>query len=251
MRRDFLPRAGGCLFLRTFSAFWPSSARADQYIVDDRQAMTIDQPGAFVGLSTGSATTAYDYMGPDALVPTGGNVFSFAAALDTGASGCVVAAFMANGRGLPTTGGTYSDVGIGGTETFNVSQPTWLKIASVGVGAVGSEVLSNFSPCGPYNLQVRQSDPEIDEDGFLDPVYVNVVGTPVLNKCVMHVRPNGNTFSYYVDGGLDLGLGLTSISVPSTTLKPTCFPRRRPRSTPAAASWYWCGRTTAACCTCR
>ena len=26
--------------------------------------------------------------------------------------------------------------------------------------------------------------------GYLDPVYVNVIGTPVLNKYVMHVQPN-------------------------------------------------------------
>ena len=184
--------------------------------------MTLDEPGAFVGLAT---TAGVNYMGPDPLVPTGGNVFSYAAALDTGSSGCVVAAFIAQGRSLPTVpGASYDDVGIGGTETFNVSQPTQVKMASVGIGGANSETLSYFSSYGNYNLQVRQSDPSINVDGFLDPVYVNVIGTPVLNKYVMHVQPNGATFPYYVDGGIDLGIGFNYNVCPVNYLETNLLP---------------------------
>ena len=47
-----------------------------------------------------------------------------------GASGNVISAYEAQARALPTTGETYADVGIGGTEWFNVSQPTQLKMAA-------------------------------------------------------------------------------------------------------------------------
>lgn len=195
-----LPRVFFTILLLT-----PAVSSATQYVVEDRQPMTFDQPGAFVGLTS---TSDVVYKGPDPLVTTGGNVFSFAAALDTGASGCVLAAYMAQGRNLPTVpGASFSDVGIGGTETFSVSQPTRVKMASVGIGAQNSESIGYFSSYGDYNLQLRQTDPKINYYGFPDPVYVNVIGTPVLNNYVMHVQPNGATFQYFVDGGVDIGLG--------------------------------------------
>ena len=231
-----------------FSFLAPAFSQADEYI-DGRQAMTLDEPGAFVGLAT---TAGVNYMGPDPLVPTGGNVFSYAAALDTGSSGCVVAAFIAQGRSLPTVpGASYDDVGIGGTETFNVSQPTQVKMASVGIGGANCETLSYFSSYGNYNLQVRQSDPSINVNGFLDPVYVNVIGTPVLNKYVMHVQPNSTTFPYYVNGGIDLGIGFNYNVCPVNYLETNLLP-----SAPsylyerATASWFWSGRATGPCCTC-
>jgi hypothetical protein len=182
-------------------------ARATNYTIDTQQAQSIDIPGAFVGLST---TGDVIYKGPDPLVPSGEYQFSFAAPLDTGSSGCVLAAYLANGRHLPlVAGASYDDVGIGGTETFDVSELTRVYIASVATGAANSEILSYYSQRGDYNLQVRRADPSINVEGFSDPVYVNVIGTPVLNKYTMHVQTNGNTFAYYFDGGIDLGIGYT------------------------------------------
>ena len=192
----------------------PGITAATEFVVWNRQAMSLDQPGAFVGLAS---TADVNYYGPDPLVPDGGNVFSFAATLDTGASGCVVAAYMAQGRNLPTTGGTFSDVGIGGIEVFDVSQPTSVKMASVGIGAENSETPSLFTSYGDYNLQVRQSDPQIDLGFFYDPVYINVIGTPVLNMHVMHVQPNGQSFPYFVDGGL-FGIGFCPVNYLETDL---------------------------------
>jgi hypothetical protein len=212
--RHRLARASVLLVLLLLA---PALCQATDYSIYGRQAMTIDEPGGFVGLST---TAGVNYMGPDPLVPTGGNVFSYAAVYDTGASGCVAAAYMAQGRGLPTiAGATYQDVGIGGTETFSVSIPTRVKMASVGIGGANSETLSYFSSYGDYSFQVRQSDPKINVYGFLDPVYINVVGTPVLNKYVMYVKPGGATFPYYVDGGIDLGAGFTINACPVNYLE--------------------------------
>ena len=153
--------------------------------------------------------------------------FSFAAPLDTGSSGCVLAYYMANGRNLPLVtgpGSTYSDVGIGGTEIFNVSRPTQLKIASVALGADSSENVGSYASAGNYNFQVRQKDPNMNIEGFQDPVYVNVIGTPVLNKYTMHVQTNGNTFPYYVDGGIDLGIGFNINVCPVNYLETDLLP---------------------------
>ena len=137
-------------------------------------------------------------------------------------------------QGPATTGETYADVGIGGTEWFNVSQPTQLKMAPVTVGYDGSENLANFSSYGNYKFQIRQTDPVLTGT-FLgdDPVYVNVVGTPVLNQRVMHVTPNAPSFSYSFDA-----LGMSPVeyvptellgSAPAASMRPAaswcCFPR--------------------------
>jgi autotransporter-associated beta strand protein len=61
---------------------------------------------------------------------------------------------------------------------------------------------------------VRQQDPVLT-DTFLgdDPVYVNVIGTPVLNQRVMHAMPNAPSFSYSFDA-----LGMSPVEYVPTEL---------------------------------
>jgi predicted aspartyl protease len=167
------------------------------------QAQSNYLPGTFVVLANPASGSNYlanindDFFGQQ-------QGWSYAAVLDTGASGSVISALEAQSRGLPTTGQTYSDVGIGGTEIFNVSSSTTVKLAAVDSGAVvispdGSSVTENvnmFNSYGDYKLQIRQSDPIMES---ISKVAINIVGTPVLNNNVMHVRSAANPFSYYLD----------------------------------------------------
>ena len=126
--------------------------------------------------------------------------FSYVAVFDTGSSGNVISATEANGRNLPTTGQTYLDQGIGGWQTFNVSQPTTMKISPIGVGYSGSEITANFTSYGNYKCELCQSDPMIGYPGYPGlscPVETNTIGTPVLNQYVMHVQPNNTPIPYY------------------------------------------------------
>ncbi len=197
-------RGRSAIFVLVLFLLSPAFAHAAQYFIDGRQAQSDYVPGAFVGLATPPSLAnpnGIDYQAHTTDIwgdPE--SYYSYAAVLDTGASGSVISAYEAQARALPTTGETYSDVGIGGTEWFNVSQPTQLKMASVNVGYDGSEILSNFTSYGNYKFQIRQYDP-VMTDSFLgdDPVYVNVVGTPVLNQHVMHVMSSAQSFSYSFD----------------------------------------------------
>ena len=125
--------------------------------------------------------------------------FSYAAVYDTGSSANLISATEANGRNLPTTGESFTEQGIGGMQTFNVSQPTTLKIAPMSVGWTGSEEPANFASYGNYKFELCQSDPSISYPGYpgiLFPVETNTIGTPVLNQYVMHVQPNNTPIPY-------------------------------------------------------
>jgi autotransporter-associated beta strand protein len=205
MHRDFRsPRGRPATVALIVFLFAPACAQAAQYFVDGRQSQTDYLPGTLAVLATpgtpaNPSGTNYLSQATDMW----GDVqsyYSYAAVLDTGASGNVISAVEAQGRNLPTTGETYSDVGIGGTEWFNVSQPTQLKLASVNYGYNGAETLTNYSSYGNYKFQLRQQDPVVNiPDLGSDPIYVNVVGTPVINQHVMHAMPNASPFAYAMD----------------------------------------------------
>jgi len=171
-------------------------AAAEQYTITGQGAMTLGLPGGFAGLvnpNTGAFYTADPYgLGPS---------FAFEVVLDTGASGCLLSQTIAGSEmlNIPTTGETYSDVGIGGVEEFYVSQPTRLMLApmSFSVYDVDNEIDNTENPAyysarGEYKFQIRQEDPVMFG---MYPVAINIVGTPVLNQYVMHVKPNSVPYS--------------------------------------------------------
>ena len=135
--------------------------------------------------------------------------------LDTGSSGSVLSKTDSTAFGIPLVSKgagyeTYTDIGIGGSETFNVSQPVVLNVTPMTEDIYSmnidwetmsftivdhTEEHSRYSPVGSYNFQVRQQDPTTSIIGLEETVSYNIIGTPVLNKYVMHVKPNVVTYS--------------------------------------------------------
>ncbi len=110
---------------------------------------------------------------------------SFPVWFDTGASGNLISAGVAWSLGIPTTGETYEDVGIGGVQTFDVSESTEvLLVPSLKQPTEGdisyADQMSSYLSYGDFNLQVNR-----DWSAPYD-----IIGTPVLNNYVMRVRPN-------------------------------------------------------------
>ena len=167
------------------------------------EAQTNYLPGTFVVLADPGTGNNYLATIND---PLGGQQqgYVYASVVDTGSSGNVICATEAQGRNLPLTGETYTDVGIGGNEEFYVSGSTTIKLAAVDSGAIDAnygEHLDKFpTSYGDYKLQVRESDPQVDTGlGFNATIMVNTIGTPVLNQNVMHVRSAASPFPYYMD----------------------------------------------------
>jgi hypothetical protein len=172
---------------------------AEDYLIPDRLQTTLSLPGAFA--ITYSPNSSDPTTGPIHYGDPYGYGFpysAFAVVLDTGTSGNVLSAFDAESLGIPILPGEhYVDVGIGGNETFNVSGPTGIRIGPTTLYDEFAEVDNTEDPNsyptshGVYNFQVRQSDPV---DALNMPVPINIIGTPVLNQYVMHVKPNGHSF---------------------------------------------------------
>ncbi len=174
-----------------------ANAFATDYVITDRQIMTDFLPGTFAVLANPATGTNYYGTATDPVFGTTQG-YAYAAVLDTGASGNVLSAYEAEARNLPVIpGATYEDVGIGGMETFNISQSTTLKLKAITGSSDTSETVTvGYSSFGNYNFQIRQEDPAIE--GY-DPVYINIVGTPVINQHVMHCMPNATAFTYHFD----------------------------------------------------
>ncbi|MCK4850042.1 MAG: aspartyl protease family protein [Phycisphaerae bacterium] len=110
---------------------------------------------------------------------------SFPVWFDTGASGNLISAWVAWSLGIPITGETYEDVGIGGVQTFDVSESTeLLLVPSLKQPTEGdisyADQMSSYLSYGDFNLQLNRN--------WSAPY--DIIGTPVLNNYVMRVRPN-------------------------------------------------------------
>ncbi len=102
---------------------------------------------------------------------------------DTGASGTLLSHGAQATLGVPLTGETFDDIGIGGIETFNVTQPVELMLAYHDDILETTPDKSEFVSFGNLKVQARQSDPLLT--GAVD-----VIGMPALIDHVMEVRPN-------------------------------------------------------------
>src|SRR5205807_9906612 len=99
------------------------------YVIDGVQPAAYDQPQIHVlfrQTATGSPLIADDGLGDTSFDVTG--------FLDTGSSGVVISQETAQGLNIQssTFNGqpvTYADVGIGGADTFDVSEPLYLNFA--------------------------------------------------------------------------------------------------------------------------
>ena len=141
--------------------------------------------GGFAALADPSTPTTYYTDGTD---------FSFPIFYDSGASGNLLSQFSSSTLNVPLTNESYSDVGIGGTEVFNVSQPTALALALS--SAPNPDDPAEYSSFGTYKFQVKKQDVMVD-GVFAAPF--DVIGTPTLRSRVMHVQPNQIDFSSLTD----------------------------------------------------
>ena len=164
------------------------------------KAQTHTMAGGFALLADPDTHVVYQSTSDPGLFP------SFPVWFDTGASGDLISYYIRSELGIPTTGETYEDIGIGGTETFDVSQSTEvLLVPSLNQPTYNdyayADLMSSYSSYGNFNLQLRQESHAASEHlpGGLG--YYNIMGTPVLNNYVMRVRPNNLTHQF------DLPLG--------------------------------------------
>ena len=146
--------------------------------------------GGFAALSDPSKTPASLYTNPDPMIG-----FSFPVIFDSGASGNLISRSTRDAFSIPTTGQKYQDVGIGGTETFDVTPLTRLLLAPSGVGITGADTLSNYSAAGDYKFQAKVADVST----ALGDVPFDLIGTPLLRNKVLHVQPNTTDFTTFYD----------------------------------------------------
>ena len=144
------------------------------------KAQSHSMPGGFAVLAEPGSGELYPIGQPDPFP-------SFPVWFDTGASGNLLSSTIASTLGIPTTGETYTDEGISGTEIFDVSALTEVllvpSLKQSTYGDVGyADVMSNYSSYGDFKLQVKRDDSLYG--------YYNIIGTPVLNNHVLRVRPN-------------------------------------------------------------
>ncbi len=183
MEREKKVAVGFYVFI--LSWFLAVSVRAVVVEVPAGKPLSISLPGGFAALAnpdTGEVYTSDEF---------GSEEFSYPVIFDTGTSGNLMSNFVQSSLGVPLTGETYTDQGIGGMETFDVSVPTQLRLAPISVGEGGADNLNNYSTIGNYKFQVRRAENE-----GLSPF--DIIGTPILRNSVLKVQPNSIPYSSWL-----------------------------------------------------
>jgi len=155
------------------------SAAAYQVNLNGIPDMASNFAGGYVALSTTSTGTPYTFNSSFS-AQFEPSPFSFHAVFDTGADSIILSNLHKNMLGIPSTGETYTDTGIGGTEVFDVSSPTYLRMAPI-TKAGDSTYLqnaANYTSAGQYKLQLsRNTTTPLD-----------VIGAPLLNQHILRVN---------------------------------------------------------------
>jgi len=152
--------------------------------------------------------TAIDQPELYALATDGGEVITdqgrpvvFEAFIDTGASGFVISYITATGEydtlslglGPADIIGEFTETGIAGQETGDVTRKLGVSVSNVTPGTAGSIELDEFQDYGLYNLWVRRqagTGEAIDlgiAGAIVDPM--NVIGMPVISQRTMVMTP--------------------------------------------------------------
>lgn len=166
------------LALFASATLWATPALAVDIVYPAPLPKTLVLPGMWAALAPPGTSPAVldDYYND-------GVNFSYPVILDTGSSGMVLSELVGGSFAVPLIpGATYSDVGIGGIETFDVSQSTQLLLAPT---SLDPDTPANFVPYGNYNFQAKQQDSLF---GSFD-----IVGTPVMRSHVVRILPNSVT----------------------------------------------------------
>jgi hypothetical protein len=126
----------------------------------------------------------------------------FKAFVDTGASGFVISHLLATGLyDVPSLNlsqddyiGSYTEIGIGGTEEGKVSRPLGVHVLNGQRYAGHEDNLDEFVSYGDFNLWVRQQEgmgEKIEIWGFVLANPINIVGMPVIRQGIMIMDPTG------------------------------------------------------------
>jgi predicted aspartyl protease len=214
------------------------SALAAQRIVVERtrtietfegaQGASLDQPRIYLNISRTSGGRPLQTQGAE---PQSG-VEAF---LDTGASGVVLSEDTARKLGINRVeGAAFEDVGVGGADSFGVSEPVWISVASY--PKADAEDPSQFSkPTGPIRMQLRAGGGLLD---MLSPG-MDVLGMPLLSGKVIVMDPSGLAkfdkikTSLYMPG--DRNIPKTTRHVPLTMVPFERFTRMTPSNAPGPA----------------
>ena len=129
-----------------------------EVVISAGKAQTHAMAGGFALLREPGQTEPYQSTVSPGVFP------SFPVWFDTGASGNLISYTVASDLDIATIAGeTYEDVGIGGSETFDVSESTEiLLVPSLKQPSYNdiayADLSSSYSAYGELNLQLRQDD---------------------------------------------------------------------------------------------
>lgn len=185
------------------------------------QAAALDQPQThvlFKRTPTSDPLAASDGFG--------GTTFDVTAFLDTGTSATLLSRETAQGLGIQsaTSAGvpvTYSDVGVGGNENFDVSEPLYSQLAPF-FPTVGTDNLPTFDTVynqryGPIRTEISQTP----ADALIGPL--DIIGMPYLQGKVMVMDPvptnnleNMTTFVYNPGTPYNAAARATNPGIPTT-----------------------------------
>jgi hypothetical protein len=210
--------AGACALAAACA--WAASVhgvRAE--VLDGVQPAALDQPQINMIIYIGDNALPQVGQAPDFLDLGTVPFFNVQAYLDTGASGILVSTGAANllNVGTASSGGVpviYSDVGVAGTDDFNVSVPVRLSLAPYLPGADMDQfadesqtipITTAYTPVpgsGSLRVQVGPYVPTVDNAGMddIDQLIaeltsgvgaLDVVGMPAMKGRVMVVDPSG------------------------------------------------------------
>ncbi len=190
------------LMLSTSSGISVNVAEARDYHFSGIKPLSYTLPGGWAALA--NPATGELYTSTDPLV----DGYAYPVIYDTGASGNLMSRWVRDLLEIPLTGETYQDQGIGGYETFDVSERTRLMLAPISIPAdTVEDDINNFSVYGDFKFQVRQAANESTP--------YDIVGTPVLRHKVMHVEPNNTPYTGLICSYMNTEL---SDSVPSNVV---------------------------------
>ena len=164
--------------------------------------MSIRRPGATNPI-TGTVTTVEidDWGNIDFVTKPSINIQAY---FDTGASGILLSKETADSFGIGVTGTTFTDVGVGGSEQFDVSEPLYASLGPVYQDAptegTGSHPQSVTAPDGgPLRMQIAQTKVDLS----LGETPLDVIGMPAMagKVVVIDPKPLNNTLINVLNGG--------------------------------------------------
>lgn len=158
-------------------------------------ASAIDQPRLYALVSDPAAGGAFITW--DNPLGENGEPVLLTAFVDTGASGFAISHLHATGLydqanlGFDATdyAGSFTEIGIGGTEIGDVTRPFGIWVRSGGLESTGEILPSEFESYGNFSLWVRRETGTGEYNELLGADPINLVGMPVIRQRRLYLDP--------------------------------------------------------------